>query len=318
MGHYIIKRLLVSIPVLLVISIAIFGLLQMVPGDPLDAYIPPDQAVTKEQREEIRHQLGLDKPAVVQYLYWLGNAAKGNLGYRIKNQQPVWSEIKQRVGPTLSLMGLGMGLGVLLGILFGVIAAIRRYSLLDQTLTVGAFLGISTPPFLAGLLGLYFFALKWKIFPSGGYATPGQAVTASDVLYHLALPAIILSLFYIAIIMRYTRSSVLEVLGLDYVRTARAKGLAEIVTTRKHVLRNALIPIVTVVGANFANLVGGAVFLESIYSWPGMGQLYLDGVESRDYPLIMGLTLVLASVILLANLATDLLYGLIDPRIRYD
>jgi len=318
MGQYIIKRLLVSIPVLLVISIAIFGLLQMVPGDPLDAYIPPDQAVTQEQREEIRRQLGLDKPPVVQYLYWLGNALQGNLGYRIKNQQPVWSEIRQRTGPTLSLMGLGMGLGVLLGVLFGVIAAIRRYSLLDQTLTVGAFLGISTPPFLAGLLGLYFFALKWRVFPSGGYSTPGQEVTAPDVLYHLALPAIILSLFYIAIIMRYTRSSVLEVLGLDYVRTARAKGLAEIVTTRKHVLRNALIPIVTVVGANFANLVGGAVFLESIYSWPGMGQLYLDGVESRDYPLIMGLTLVLASVILLANLATDLLYGVIDPRIRYD
>lgn len=318
MGQYVIKRLLISIPVLLIISIAIFGLLQMVPGDPLDAYIPPDQAVTAEQREEIRRQLGLDKPAVVQYLYWLGNALKGNLGYRIKNQQPVWTEIKQRVGPTLSLMSLGMGLGVGLGILFGVIAAIRRYSLLDQALTVGAFLGISTPAFLAGLLGLYFFALKWKLFPSGGYATPGQPVQLGDVLYHLALPALILSLFYIAIIMRYTRSSVLEVLGLDYVRTARAKGLAEVVTTRKHVLRNALIPVVTVVGANIANLVGGAVFLESIYSWPGMGQLYLDGVESRDYPLIMGLTLVLASVILLANLATDLLYGLIDPRIRYD
>ncbi|MWR36338.1 ABC transporter permease subunit, partial [Helicobacter pylori] len=205
MGQYVVKRLLVSIPVLLIISAAIFTMLQMVPGDPLDAYIPPDLAVTQEQREEIRRQLGLDKPPVVQYLYWLGNALQGNLGYRTKNQQLVWSEIQQRVGPTLSLMGLGMGLGVMLGVLFGVIAAIRRYSVLDQVLTVGAFLGISTPPFLAGLLGLYFFALKWKLFPSGGYSTPGQPIAFLDVLRHLALPSLILSLFYIAIIMRYTR-----------------------------------------------------------------------------------------------------------------
>lgn len=318
MGQYAIKRLLLSIPVLLLISVAIFTLLQLVPGDPLDAYLPPDQVITLEQREALRRQLGLDQTPAVQYLYWLANAVQGNLGYRIKNQQPVWKEIRQRIGPTLSLMALGMGLGIGLGVWFGVLAATRRYSFLDQALTVGAFLGISTPPFLAGLLGLYLFALQWKIFPSGGYATPGQPVVWWDVLYHVALPALILSLFYIAIIMRYTRSSVLEVISQDYVRTARAKGLPEAITTRKHVLRNALIPIVTVVGANFANLVGGAVFLESIYSWPGMGQLYLDGVESRDYPLIMGLTLVLASVILLANLLTDLLYGLIDPRIRYD
>lgn len=317
MGQFIIKRLLISIPVLLVVSVLIFTLLQMVPGDPLDAYLPPDQPISEELRNAVRKQLGLDRPPVVQYFFWLGNAVQGNLGYRIKNQQSVWLEIRSRIGPTLMLMGSGMGLGIVLGILFGVIAAVRRYSLLDQTLTVGAFLGISTPPFLAGLVGMYVFALKLRWFPAGGYSDPTKTSTL-DILHHLALPALILSLFYIAILMRYTRSSVLEVLNLDYVRTARSKGVSENRVVRTHVLRNALIPIVTVVGANFANLVGGAVFLESIYSWPGMGQLYLDGVESRDYPLIMGLTLILASVILVANLTTDVLYGLIDPRIRYD
>lgn len=318
MTTYIFRRVLTSIPILLLISMLVFGLLQLLPGDPLDSYIPPDLGISEEQRQTIRKQLGIDQPPVVQYVIWLGNALQGNLGYRIKNQQPVWEEIQRRVGPTMLLMGLGMGLGVLLGVVFGVIAAMMRYTLVDQVLTIGAFLGLSTPAFLAGLVGMYLFAMRWKIFPAGGYSTPGGDPTFLDVLYHVALPAIILSLLYIAILMRYTRSSMLEVLNLDYIRTARAKGIPESVVVRKHILRNALIPVITVIGANFAQLVGGAVFLESIYSWPGMGQLYLDGVESRDYPLIMGLTLYLASLILLANLVTDVLYGVIDPRIRYD
>jgi peptide/nickel transport system permease protein len=316
MTEFIVKRLLISLPLLVAVTALIFVLLQFTPGDPLDAYIPPDQQLSVQQREAIREQLGLDKPPVVRYVYWLGQAARLDLGFRYKNQEPVAREIGRRVGPTLMLMGSGIGLGVLFGIVFGVIAAVRRYTVIDGVLTIGAFLGISTPAFLAGLVGMYLFSLKLKVFPAGGYSTPGSGSTA-DILYHLALPALILSLFYIASIMRYTRSSVLEVVSQDYVRTARSKGLAEFRVTSKHVLRNALIPVVTVVGANVANLIGGAVFLESIYSWPGMGQLFLDGVESRDYPLIMGLTLILAAVILIANLVTDVLYGLIDPRIRY-
>jgi peptide/nickel transport system permease protein len=316
MTPFIFNRLLISIPLLIAVTALIFVLLQFTPGDPLDAYIPPDQIISAEQRQTIKHQLGLDQPPVIRYLYWLGHALRFDLGFRFKNQEPVSLEIARRVGPTLLLMGAGMGLGVLFGIFFGVVAAIRRYSILDSTLTVGAFFGISTPAFLAGLMGMYVFSLKLRIFPAGGYSTPGNGGTL-EILYHLALPALILSLFYIASIMRYTRSSVLEVVGQDYVRTARSKGLSEWQVVAKHVLRNALIPVVTVIGSNIANLIGGAVFLESIYSWPGMGQLFLDGVESRDYPLIMGLTLVLAIVILLANLLTDLLYGLIDPRIRY-
>ena len=316
MGIYTLRRLLTSVPLLLVITAIIFTMLQFTPGDPLDAYIPPDQVLTAQQRDSIKRQLGLDQPKPVQYLKWLGKAAQGDLGYRIKNGEPVGTEIARRLPPTLLLMGAGMGLGVLLGVLFGVIAAVKRYTPLDNALTLLAFLGISTPAFLAGLLGLYVFALKLRWFPVGGYQTPGDGGVL-DILSHLILPAAILSLLYIAILMRYTRSSVLDVINQEYVRTARAKGIADSRIVGKHVLRNALIPVVTVIGANVANLIGGAVFLESLFSWPGTGQLYLDAIDARDYPMIMGITLVLAATILLANLITDLLYGLIDPRIRY-
>lgn len=316
MGIYALRRILTAVPLLLVITVIIFAMLQFTPGDPLDAYIPPDQVVSAEQRQAIKEQLGLDQPKPVQYLKWLGNALQGDLGYRIKNGEPVSRELARRLPPTLLLMGTGMGLGILLGVLFGVVAAVKRYTTLDNFLTLLAFLGISTPPFLAGLLGMYVFALKLKWFPAGGYQTPG-AGSALNILQHLILPSLILSMLYVAILMRYTRSSILEVINQDYVRTARAKGLSQVTVIGKHVLRNALIPVVTVIGANIANLIGGAVFLESIFSWPGTGQLYLDAIDARDYPMIMGTTLVLAAVILLANLLTDLAYGLIDPRIRY-
>lgn len=316
MGIYAFRRVLTAIPLLLVISAIIFTMLQFTPGDPLDAYIPPDQVMSTEQRDSIKRQLGLDQPKPVQYVRWLGKAVQGDLGYRIKNGEPVSRELARRLPPTLLLMGSGLGLGILLGILFGVIAAVKRYSTLDNVLTILAFLGISTPAFLAGLLGLYLFSLKLGWFPAGGYQTPGDG-GFFDILSHLILPAVILSLLYIAILMRYTRSSMLEVINQDYVRTASAKGIAQGRVIGKHVLRNALIPVVTVIGANVANLIGGAVFLESIFSWPGTGQLYLDAIDARDYPMIMGTTLVLAAVILLANLLTDLAYGLIDPRIRY-
>lgn len=316
MGIYALRRILTAIPLLLVITAIIFTMLQFTPGDPLDAYIPPDQVMSTEQRDSIKRQLGLDQPKPVQYVRWLEKAVQGDLGYRIKNGEPVSRELGRRLPPTLLLMGSGMGLGILLGVLFGVVAAVKRYSTLDNVLTLLAFLGISTPAFLAGLLGLYVFSLKLGWFPAGGFQTPGDG-SVLDILRHLILPAVILSLLYIAILMRYTRSSMLEVINQDYVRTASAKGITQGRVISKHVLRNALIPVVTVIGANVANLIGGAVFLESIFSWPGTGQLYLDAIDARDYPMIMGTTLVLAAVILLANLLTDLAYGLIDPRIRY-
>jgi len=309
---------LISIPVLLMVTMLIFGLLQLTPGDPLDTYVPPDQPLPEAQREALRHQLGLDRSVPVRYAYWLKETVQGNLGYRAKTFEPVSSAIGNRIGATLLLMTVAMTIGIILGIVLGVISAIKQYSLLDNVLTIFAFLGVSFPVYLAGLLALYIFTLRVGWFPSGGLATPGQPFSWGDRLDHLVLPAAIISINYVASTMRYTRSAMLDVLSLDYVRTARAKGLRENAVIIRHALRNALLPIITIIGAYIPNLLSGAVFIESIFSWPGLGRLYLEGIEGRDYPLIMGMTLILAIVILVANLLTDLAYGLADPRIRYD
>ena len=317
MGRYIQRRLLITIPILIAITAIIFGLLQLTPGDPLDAYLSPDIVLTKEQRESARRELGLDRPAPIRYLFWLRETARGNLGYRIKTGEPVGTVIKQRIVPTLSLMGSGLLIGIALGIFLGVISAVKQYSLVDFLLTILAFLGASTPAFFAGLIGLYLFSLRLGWFPAGGISTPGQPDSLADRLSHLILPALILSIFQISAIMRYTRSAMLGVLRQDYIRTAQAKGLSRRTAIGVHALRNALIPIVTVIGATIPGLVGGAVFLESIFSWPGMGTLYLDAIAGRDYPLIMGMTFIIATVILAANLLTNLAYAFIEPRIRY-
>ncbi|MDQ3696266.1 MAG: ABC transporter permease [Chloroflexota bacterium] len=317
MGQYIQRRLALSLPILVVITALIFTLLQLTPGDPLDSYIPPDQPLPEAQREVIRRELGLDQPAVIRYFFWLRETARGNLGFRATTPESVLGAIQRSLGPTLLLMGTAMVIGIGAGLALGVVAALKQYSWLDTVLTVVAFLGVSMPVYLAGLIGLYFFAMRLGWFPAGGFTTPGQPATLGDRLHHLILPASIIGLNYVASTMRYTRSAMLDVLGQDYVRTARAKGLFEAVVVRRHALRNALLPVVTIIGTYLPALLGGAVFIESIFSWPGMGRLYLDGVESRDYPLIMGLTLVLAVAILVANLLTDLAYALIDPRIRY-
>lgn len=317
MGQYIQRRLALSVPILLVITALIFALLQITPGDPLDSYVPPDQPLPEAQREVIRRELGLDRPPVIRYFFWLRETVQGNLGFRAKTPEPVMSAIQRSIGPTLLLMGSAMVMGITVGMVLGVIAALKQYSWLDTLLTIFAFLGVSMPVYLAGLIGLYFFAMKLGWFPAGGFTTPGQDSGIGDRLHHLILPSSIIALNYVASTMRYTRSAMLEVLGQDYVRTARAKGLFEAVVVQRHALRNALLPVVTIIGTYLPALLGGAVFIESIFSWPGMGRLYLDGVESRDYPLIMGLTLVLAIAILVANLLTDLAYALIDPRIRY-
>lgn len=318
MGRYIQRRLLISVPVLLAVTVIIFGLLHITPGDPLDTYAPPDRPMPEAQREALRERLGLHRPVPVQYVFWLREAATGNLGFRAKNMRPVSESIAAHIGPTLLLMATGMAIGIIGGILLGIVAAVRQYSILDMLLTIFAFLGISTPAYLAGLLGLFLFSLQFGLFPSGGFSTPGEPFSVLDHLHHLILPATILSLNYVAMIMRYTRSSLLEVLAQDYVRTARSKGLKERVVTGTHAMRNALLPVVTIIGASIPNLLGGAVFIESIFSWPGMGRLFIDGVESRDFPLIMGLTLILAAAVLIANLLTDVAYAFIDPRIRYE
>lgn len=317
MGRYLQQRLLISVPIVIAITAIIFTLLQMTPGDPLDAYLTPDQVLSEEQRASLRHELGLDRPAPLRYVFWLRELTRGNLGYGIKTGEPVADVIGRRIGPTLMLMGSGIGIGIVVGIALGVISAVRQYSVLDFALTIFAFLGTSMPAFFAGLVGLYLFSLRFHWFPAGGFSTPGEPFSLWDRLYHLILPALILSFFHIGAIMRYTRSAMLGVLNQDFIRTAEAKGLARPTVIVRHALRNALLPVVTIVGASIPGLVGGAVFIESIFSWPGMGRLYLDSIEARDFPMIMGMTLMLATVILLANLLTDLAYAVVDPRIRY-
>lgn len=318
MGRYIIRRLIISVPLLIAISFFVFTLLQFTPGDPVDAYLPPDALISPEQREEIRSQMGLDRPFLVRYGYWLKETVQGNLGFRLVSKEPVVDAISSRIGATILLMGTAMTIGIVAGVFFGLVAAVRQYSILDGLLTILAFLGLSLPVYLSGLLGLYFFSLKFDWFPSGGYSTPGQPFSLTDRLHHLVLPATIIAVNYVASTMRYTRSAMLDVLGQDYVRTARAKGLREQVVVGRHAFRNALIPVVTIIGTYLPNLLGGAVFIESIFGWPGLGRLFLEGVGQRDYPLIMGLTLILAILILLANLITDVVYAFADPRIRYD
>ncbi len=318
MGRYILRRLLIAIPILIAVTMIVFSIQLLSPGDPLNAYVPPDFPLPEAQREALRHQLGLDQPFFTRYGYWLRETLEGNLGTSIKTHEAVTHAIRSRVGATLLLMGTALVIGTALGVIFGVVAAVRQYSILDGILTVFAFLGISVPVYLTGLLALYLFALRLGWFPAGGYSTPGQPFSLSDRLIHLILPAGIIAINYIAQTMRYTRSAMLEVLGQDYVRTARAKGLNDRVVIAGHAFRNALLPIVTLVGASIPALIGGAIFIESIFGWPGIGRLLLTGVESRDYPIIVGITLILAIVTLLANLATDLVYALIDPRIRLD
>ncbi len=317
MGRYIQRRLMINIPVLIIITILSFLLLQATPGDPLSAYVPPDSPLTEAQRDALRERLGLNAPLPERYLIWLKEALQGNLGVSARTGQDVLELIGARIGPTLLLMVTAMTIGVVSGLLLGVLTAVRRNTPIDMLISSGALFGISVPVYLAGLVGLYIFSVRLGWFPTGGYTTPGDTGFL-DRLHHLILPALVIAIQYVASTMRYTRSSMIEALSQDYVRTAQAKGLAFRPVVLRHALRNALIPIATIIGTYIPNLLAGAVFIETIFTWPGMGRLFVESVNARDYPVVMGLTLILAIIILTANLLTDLTYAIIDPRIRYD
>jgi peptide/nickel transport system permease protein len=317
MLQYSFQRLLVGAGMLLALSMLIFILLRLTPGDPIDAYIDPNIPMSPQQLAQLRSQLGLDKPLPVQYLAWLQQAISGNLGYSIKRQdQPVLGLVLSRIGPTILLMGSALLIAIVTGIVTGVISAVRRNTSVDLAFSVFALVGISSPAFLSALIGLYIFAVRLKLAPSGGMLTPGTAFSIGDLLHHLILPAALLSIAQAALIMRYMRSSLLEVLNQDYVRTARAKGVKEFWVIAKHALRNALLPVVTVIGSTIGLAIGGAIFIESVFNWPGMGLLLVNAVETRDYPVIMGATLIIGACVIVVNLLTDITYAVIDPRIK--
>ena len=317
MGRYIQRRLFINIPLLLIVTMLSFLLLQATPGDPLSAYVPPDATLSEEQRDALRERFGLDKPRPQRYLIWRGEAVQGNLGVRSRTGQDVLGMIGGRMGPTLLLMVTALVIGVSLGLLLGILTAIKRNTAIDMALSSTALFGISVPVYLAGLVGLYIFSVRLGWFPTGGYTTSGDG-SLLDRVHHLILPALVIAIQYVASTMRYTRSSLIEALSQDYVRTAYAKGLRYRPVVLRHGLRNALIPIATIIGTYIPNLLAGAVFIETIFTWPGMGRLFVESVNARDYPVVMGLTLILAIIILTANLLTDLTYALIDPRIRYE
>lgn len=317
MFQYILRRILINLPVLIGITMVVFIAIALAPGDPMAAFISPELATDPAVLARLRAEFGFDQPMYVRYFRWLEQVLQGNLGYRIKTFDPVLLVIVQRIPATLMLMASALLIGIIIGIPLGIYSALKKYSLPDMLLTAGVFLGVSTPAFLVGLGALFLFSLQLRWFPAGGMHTLGQPETLLDTLHHLALPALILSANYIASMLRYTRASMLDVITEQYVTTARAKGLNESAVILRHALRNALIPIVTVIGFSIPNLLAGAVFTETIFAWPGMGSLFVDGVNSRDFPLVMGVTLVTATTVLICNLLTDIAYAFINPKIRF-
>jgi peptide/nickel transport system permease protein len=314
-SRYIIRRLLQSVVLLIIVSIVTFFLIHSAPGGPA-LLANPD--LTPQEVQAITEGLGLDDPIPVQYGRWLGNVLRGDLGRSFNSIEPVTSLIRQRLPNTLILTGFALLISIALAIPLGVISALKRNSLLDRAVTGFAFMGISVPVFWLGILLIILFAVRWNVFPAGGMYTLGQERSFTDLLHHMALPVSVIVVANLAALVRYTRSGMISVLSEDYVRTARAKGLNQRDVIFGHALRNALIPVITIIAISIPNAVSGAAITETVFSWPGMGRLAVEAAATRDYPVVLGATLTVAVVVVFSNLAADLLYARIDPRIRFE
>lgn len=310
---YIARRVLSTIPVMGVVALFVFLMLRLSPGDPA-AVIAGDYA-TAEDIARIRERLGLDEPIVVQFFQWLGSLLQGDLGISIFTNLPVTTLIAQRLEPTIMLTLTTMTFTILVAVPLGTLAAWKAGSLIDRAVMIFAVAGFSIPVFVLGYMLIYQFSIEWRWLPVQGYKSPFEGLV--PFFRHIALPTLTLSVILIALIARITRASVLEILQEDYVRTARAKGQSETKVLLRHALRNAAVPIVTVIGLGVALLIGGVVVTESVYNIPGLGRLVLDAVLKRDYPIIQGLILLFSFVYILVNLLIDLSYTFFDPRIRY-
>jgi peptide/nickel transport system permease protein len=314
MIKYIIKRILVAIPVLLGITILDY-LIMSFAGSPLEMMVGPKTSQAALEAKAIA--LGLDKPIYVQYLVWLQQLLQGNLGYSIKSYQPVSQIIGSHIGPTVLLMGTSLIIGLLIAIPTGIYSAVHRYKKRDYTLVTLSFLGSSIPSFFLSLIFIYFFTVRLGWLPSSGMVTAGGNGGVGDIIKHMIMPVMILAISIAGVNIRYVRSAVLEILEKDYLRTAKSKGIGRFLTINKHALRNALISIVTIIGMQIPSLFGGAVIVEQIFSWPGLGLITMNAIINRDYPVIMGVCLLTAVVVLVANLITDIVYALVDPTIQY-
>ncbi len=309
----VLRRLAATVPVLLLVTAGVFALLHLTPGDPIDAMMA--ESADPAAKASLRAELGLDRPLAVQYLAWMGRLLRGDLGHSIRNGEPVVENVGRRIRPSLQLAGLAMAVSLLIAVPVGIASAVRRNTSVDRLGTTFALFGICMPNFLLALLLIFLFGVTLRWLPISGYVDPAEELV--DGLRSLALPAATLGLALAAVVTRTLRSSMLEALTEDYVRTARAKGLSEWRVMRGHVLRNALIPVVTVLGLQLGTLIGGAVITEYVFALPGVGRLVVDAVFARDYPLVQGVVLLIAVGFIVSNLLVDLLYGLIDPRLRH-
>jgi peptide/nickel transport system permease protein len=314
MLKYIIKRILVAIPVLIGITIIDFLIMTMV-GSPLELLQGP--RVSQAAIETKRIALGLNKPVYVQYWIWLTNLLQGNMGYSMKSFQPVSQMIKTYIGPTLLLMSVSLFVSMLIAVPAGIYSAVHKYTPQDYTVVTLSFLGSSVPGFFLALVLIYVFTVRLGWLPSSGMYTLGAQKSALDVVRHMIMPVIVLATSMAGTNIRYIRSAMLEILRKDYLRTARAKGIGRFLVINKHALRNALIPVITVLGMHIPILFGGAIIIEQVFSWPGLGMMTMSAIISRDYPVIMGVCLMSAIVVLVANLLTDVIYALVDPTITY-
>jgi peptide/nickel transport system permease protein len=332
-AQYIARRLLALFPVLLGVSILVFALIRMIPGDPVTVML--GERARPEDIARLREQMGLDRPIYIQYFEWLGHVLRGDLGNSIINRTPVMGELMQRLPATIELVFFGMLFGVTVGVTIGIVSAVKRDTWIDTGAMFGALIGVSMPVYWLALILIYALAVNRQIFPPStrldveltvirrtGFMLVDTLLMGDfqmflNALWHLVLPSIVLGTTIMPILARLTRSSMLEVLGQDYVRTARSKGLIEKTVIMRHALKNALLPIVTVVGLQLGGLLGGALLTETIFSWPGMGLWTYRAILGRDYPIVQGAVLVSATIYVFANLLVDISYAYLDPRIRY-
>jgi peptide/nickel transport system permease protein len=319
--NFILRRLALAVPMLLGITVVTFVIINLAPGDPITALINPLEMNVRsaEEIERQREDLGLNDPIPVRYALWLKELATGNLGYSLQHKESVRSMILDKLPASLGLTATSLVLAILVGVTLGVYSALHQYSILDYVLTILTFFGVSVPAFFVALLGMYVFSVRLHWLPVFGMWTPGEPTTFNlDLIKHAILPVTALAIPQIAGFMRYARAATLDALGAEHVTTARAKGLRESAVLWSHVFRTAMLPLVTIVGLSLPHIIGGSFVIETIFSWPGIGLLGYTAILQRDYPVQLGIALMAAVAVLLANLATDVLYGLVDPRIRYE
>ena len=314
MNKYILKRLLFIVPILVGVTFLSFSLLYLAPGDAAEIFVNPN--MTQEEIQLKRVAMGLDQPFMVQYVKWFFRAVQGDFGYSFATNQPVIERVAERIMPTLSLTFWALALSYLVAVPMGVISAVRKNTFIDYANTFLSFVGVSAPNYFIGLVFIYFFSLKLNIFPSGGMNEIGAEGNFLDGLLHLILPMCVIGMQNTGIVLRYTRSGMLEVLSQDYIRTALALGIGKRRIYFRYALKNTLLPIISLIGSQFSVLFGGAVITEYVFNWPGMGSLMIDSINSRDYPTVLGINLVIAFMIILGNLTADILYSVVDPRIH--